>query len=949
MAFRKTARALLTNKGFDIDQWMEELRRPYAGIEEKTESGRRIAKTLIRKCDPKQYLLSHATIVASVDTYEPKNIKLGRQLNQGVEIDVKFPDFKVKPECHEIINNNNDFWSRPLLLSSYRTFVGADNFCFVPGTKVLMADGTLCPIEKISVGDEVIGGSGLARKVVHKHERNYDGEVRLTYVGHSRNPIVSTPNHPYKVLNRDVCAVCSKPLSNNRPSSYKQRVNRVFCADCGRFRGEKSKFGIEPRWVRSDELKRRDVLCAPIPVRIPLTNGDPRFAKLVGYYLAEGCVGKNEKGLPVSIYFTVGTHEHELIQSILDVVRAISPDIRPNVGLSSTADSVTKISVYNAKLARAVYEVAGEYSYLKKLSRNYMDSLDREDVLSLLGAAISGDADVHCTTQRHRLCSTSLELLEQFQFLASCHNLNGFIVPASTKIGSSSQVKFRDGSIHSIICKHQAYVLHFDTRSTEILSKYTTLAKHQNRKTKAGDLKFLDGNRITYVNKVKTGTYSGLVYNLEVEEDHSYVINGTVCVSNCEHIQLKELSKGFIADAVARDLGHTVYVDILVATERRHQKLIQDILSGEMGSMSMGCLSLFTICNRCGNVAADDSVLCPCIMYLGKGNKFADEEGVEHPVAEQVGHISVPNSNTFIEASWVKNPAFKGAVRRNLLNPDEVSETQLSSVRSIHEVRSASPLPDGVAIAASLRRRAQDDPPAEEPAKEEPKAEESAAGDEDLTSEFDKAGEEPEEETKEETKDSESESEEKADKAPGFSEEKIDGLIDQIQESIVEAIANRIKEKLGPQPEDVGYAEVPSSGGLEIYNSNLGLGLGSQFNEFSKKLRRTFAKNSKLINWAEKHYKIVHDGGRRAIRANHVTSRDLVLLSWIEDRLKVGKNSSEISKLYKIAISTGPLTLYPSNRSFLTACSVKLGRKLSSKEEKFFLWKGKIASLSLMN
>lgn len=139
----------------------------------------------------------------------------------------------------------------------------------------------------------------------------------------------------------------------------------------------------------------------------------------------------------------------------------------------------------------------------------------------------------------------------------------------------------------------------------------------------------------------------------------------------CEHIQIPELSKGKVIDAVARDLGDHVYVDILVATDRKHKDLIAQIEAGEINTMSMGCTIAFSQCTKCGNVAEDDTQMCPCIRYE-KGNKFIRPDGKTGIVAELCGHKSEPESVTFIEASWVANPAFKGAVMRNILNPGQV-------------------------------------------------------------------------------------------------------------------------------------------------------------------------------------------------------------------------------------------------------------------------------------
>jgi len=60
--------------------------------------------------------------------------------------------------------------------------------------------------------------------------------------------------------------------------------------------------------------------------------------------------------------------------------------------------------------------------------------------------------------------------------------------------------------------------------------------------------------------------------------------------------------------------------------------------------------------------------MCKHIKYE-KGNVFYDEKGQPHRVAELCGHETEnPNGGvTFIEASWVATPAFKGAVARNVL------------------------------------------------------------------------------------------------------------------------------------------------------------------------------------------------------------------------------------------------------------------------------------------
>lgn len=151
-----------------------------------------------------------------------------------------------------------------------------------------------------------------------------------------------------------------------------------------------------------------------------------------------------------------------------------------------------------------------------------------------------------------------------------------------------------------------------------------------------------------------------------------------------EHVQVEDLSKGRIIDAVARDIGDSIYVDILVATDRKHADLVADIEEERLGTLSMGCSVEFTTCTKCGNVAVDETELCECIKYA-KGNVFLDERGRRHRIAELCGHQSEDPTGgvTFIEASWVASPAFTGAVMRNIISPEALNARTANRMQEI--------------------------------------------------------------------------------------------------------------------------------------------------------------------------------------------------------------------------------------------------------------------------
>ena len=397
-----------------------------------------------------------------------------------------------------------------------------------------------------------------------------------------------------------------------------------------------------------------------------------------------------------------------------------------------------------------------------------------------------------------------------------------------------------------------------------------------------------------------------------------------------EHIQLPELSKGFIVDAIARDLGKTCYVDILVATDRKHEMLVRDILAGNINAMSMGCISLFTVCNHCGNVAVDDSQLCPCVLYDGKGTKFTDEDGVEHVLAELIGHVAVPNSNQFIEASWVRNPAFRGAMRRNILNPDNPTvAVQMSDSAMIYDLRRNEMNIDGI-FRAAARRQAQD--PAEEPIGEE---------DFGTAEELDAPG--PDEGDDTGMGDAEAGDEPAGGEGPGGeepvpAESPIREMLNKAKELILEELVKSLGDELAPKPEDVGTV-TPGVSDIMSGNDNL----VRSFTEFDRKLHKTFPGMPALVKWASCAYRTVHGGGIKGLRKAGLTPRDLIVLSWVED--SVGSRIYP-PNLYKVAMSVGSPKAYPSQTSFLAACKIRLGRKLTQDEVQFLSWKGRIASLS---
>lgn len=394
-----------------------------------------------------------------------------------------------------------------------------------------------------------------------------------------------------------------------------------------------------------------------------------------------------------------------------------------------------------------------------------------------------------------------------------------------------------------------------------------------------------------------------------------------------EHIQLPALSKGFIVDAIARDIGRSCYIDILVATDRRHNQLINDIISGKMQALSMGCISLFTVCTRCGNVASDDSQLCSHVMYDGKLSEWVDKEGQSHRLSELIGHVTIPNSNQFIEASWVHNPAFRGAVRRNLLNADQIAGTpgfaaQMDDALEVSDFRNGT-MDFSVPSRAASTRIAVDPPADDDPSDDAPSddapSDDSDSSDLDFDSPDGTSGL------------ADAGGDDK--KAEPSSKDKIHGLADKVKEQILEMVVKDLGEELKPQPDEVGTASPPSA---DLNNTIL------TSSDFEARLRVSFKDHPKLVQWAITVNKALKSPQRTRVYSR-LTARDLIVFSWINDCVN-RKNMPH--ELYQISMDVGSISKYPSQKSFVAACSMRLKRPVGLEEKNFFLAKGRVAALS---
>lgn len=366
-----------------------------------------------------------------------------------------------------------------------------------------------------------------------------------------------------------------------------------------------------------------------------------------------------------------------------------------------------------------------------------------------------------------------------------------------------------------------------------------------------------------------------------------------------EHLQIPELSKGKIIDAAARDIGESVYVDILVATDLKHKPLINAIKTGQLQTLSMGCSVTHTTCSKCGNVAEDEIQLCNHIRYM-KGNSFLDGLGKTRKIAELCGHITAePGSVKFIEASWVANPAFTGAVLRDILSPQEYA-----SAGVFNRMQLAFSQGPRIADPNLLQRAAS------------------------LTHKLSQFGDQGQQDF--------------ADKQPAAKEsDPLDKAVSDLAKHLRDKAVQKVKT-------DIDHENLPPRADLsEIDNNNL-IRQSSKWQKIARVVQGKMvgARDPKLASKMLLGLLLFKRGGWKEIAAEKsFTGKEVLGVSSLVDSLEGTPKIAGEKRIYATILAVGGMSPYVDENSYLAACRRVVGRDLTTSEKDALISKGRLYDL----
>jgi dTDP-4-amino-4,6-dideoxygalactose transaminase/intein/homing endonuclease len=386
--------------------------------------------------------------------------------------------------------------------------------CFTAGAKVLTNNGVKA-IENISDVDKVYTHTGQWKNVSDTFINRYHGEFYTVKCSGSEEFTV-TKFHPFLVLENS-----------------------------------------EIKWKDSHDLKIGDILLEKIQdidilndkdfaIKYVVKNSKSKnitksftlkntnsLMLLSGLWLAEGSLasglkgsnGKNSESNGYKFYrvdFTFNKNEAEYIQTVCCLMKEIF-----GVSLSQRKGSGNGVTLsFKSRKAYEFFSLFGKRSYNKRLpSEFYQFSNDR--IKYLLRGFWKGDGSFCRTNHSYSISTTSDSLFYQFKILLSRFGIYPGISVRSPEDHKTNEI---DGI--KVVAKRNLYTLNMYGENSSIFHDIAgeDLPKRDIRALKAN--KSIDGYILHKIVSIDTSIKDSEVFNLEVEDDHSYHVNGIIS-HNC--------------------------------------------------------------------------------------------------------------------------------------------------------------------------------------------------------------------------------------------------------------------------------------------------------------------------------------------------------------------------------------------------------------------------------
>ena len=431
--------------------------------------------------------------------------------------------------------------------------------CLTKDNYLLTSQGVKS-IKDIREGDFVLS-KGQFKQVIRKYERKYKGWLYKIYRRYSSDtPLILTSQHPVLAVKIQFCPYRK---FQDKKSKYicKEGCDKKHIRPRCKLDFYKNYF---PQWIKVKDLEPYDLIVTPkhntlvtnvvrnlaIPIeKSYFANKKKRLFKiskitkdfyenlmrLAGYYLAEGSTYTDNKG-KYAVGFALNGAERRYIEDIRNLMSSIFKTSTGKIRQNFYTGKGIQLNFYS-KAAHLFLKQFGQESPNKKIPY-WAFGLPKNYLMQLIKGVWRGDGSYGCGDHL-TFYSSSPSLIEGlYVILEKCGYICSKKRYFEDELGEvTSQIK---GRKNPIIRQHPLYKLNLGGEQMKKLFRDLRIKPSQQiqefrkKRKRTYQIAYYKEEYILYpIRKIEKEKVKNIkTYNLEVEETHSYLVNGFLC-KNC--------------------------------------------------------------------------------------------------------------------------------------------------------------------------------------------------------------------------------------------------------------------------------------------------------------------------------------------------------------------------------------------------------------------------------
>jgi hypothetical protein len=370
-------------------------------------------------------------------------------------------------------------------------------YCNPPMSLIRMADGSQKPIKDMRMLDEVVSGEGRVRRVMQLHVREYEGDM-VTVKAWGHGHLQLTPNH--KVMTKRGYVEAGELTADDWIAAPKYAPRSAAVVQ------------VAPHLVRDGVMLRakagdggagdwRGGEGQPAPDFICLTRG---VGRILGMWLAEGCIKDNREA---GVVWSFGTERKmRLVEELIGLLRdewGVEAHASPG-----PVPSVTNVVLAGKTWSRLLESLLGRRAGGKRLHAD-LTAGPTEFLEGLFWGWMDCDGCARSTPRRKDFrmgCTVSHALAMNMYDIANHLGLCPTVCKEKPQVNGAAKTRQAPWKV-KVIPEPGDYRPNYRMQSE-------------------------DGRVWRKVYAVEREPYSGLVYNIGVEVDNSYIAEG-IWVKNC--------------------------------------------------------------------------------------------------------------------------------------------------------------------------------------------------------------------------------------------------------------------------------------------------------------------------------------------------------------------------------------------------------------------------------